>query len=98
MSHLIRLLLTVPANLWSGYVASIMWAWYVEPLGAPHLDAVRAVGLFFLIRLFAPSAIRANKPMGEEYTGGELLFISAVVWVLGPALTLFFGWAWKHAL
>lgn len=42
---LVVLALTVPVWLLTGWVASMGWAWFVVPLGAPQIGAAHAMGL-----------------------------------------------------
>ena len=98
MSHVIRFLLAFPASLWAGYVVSILWGWYLEPIGAPHLSVMRAVGLSVILAAMRSPKIPMHKDKREEYGGGELLIMSVFLWGLAPGIALLLGWFWRHWL
>lgn len=86
---LLILLLLAPSALWTAYVGTRLWGWFVEPLGAPHLGVVRAVGIAVLIALYRR---RDLKEEIEEEDGDELFakFVAAGGFV--PLVFLFVGW------
>ncbi len=49
------LLLGLPVAIWCGYVASILWGWFLVPsLGIPQIGAVPAAGLIMLLYFMHP--------------------------------------------
>lgn len=71
-----------------GWVLSILWSWYLVPLGAPALDLLHAIGL-----LIVASLIRGTRtPRPDE---PQQPF--AVLWIITVAialLALVSGWAY----
>jgi hypothetical protein len=98
MAYVIRILVSFPASLWMGYVVSILWGWYVEPLGAPHLSVVRAIGVAMTIALMKSPRLPTHKESGKEWSPGQQTLMAIFVWGLGPAIALLVGWFWKHWL
>lgn len=47
---LFRLALVTPHVCWLGFVTSILWRWFVMPLGAPPIGIAHAIGLCLLVR------------------------------------------------
>lgn len=87
------MLLTL-APIWSGFVASILWAWFVVPFfHVPLLSIPLAIGLDLVVRLFTYQA--PDRKKGEK---GEK-DISASEWAhvygwsfIYPAWALLFGY------
>jgi len=78
----IALILMVPLTLWSGFVFSTLWGWFVVPLGMFHLGTVHAAGLLALLSMLTVG-----------FRSGEREFSEALsLAVLLPAFTLFLGW------
>jgi len=91
--------LAIPASAWFAYVAMRMWAWFAEPLGAPHLSVVRAMGLGMLVTMYtAHIDTDAAEKASEGKTGWHMIgkFIASKVIV--PAVVLAFGWAYAQFL
>jgi hypothetical protein len=58
----------VALALLRGYVLSQLWGWFVQPLGAPHIGVVHAIGLSLAAQTFLPM------PSSEGKVKGGLLF------------------------
>jgi uncharacterized membrane protein len=75
--------------LYSGYVLSVLWAWFVVPtFGLPALTIPVAIGLALIVSFMAKSD-------AEEKTDDEITskIVSAVVKaILKPSFALLFGW------
>ncbi len=55
LDAVVGLVLLLPVVLWSGFVASVLWGWFVVPtLGAPAIGAVAAAGLILLLGFMHP--------------------------------------------
>lgn len=87
--------------LLKGVTLTIMWNWFVKPLGAPGLNVWWALGLMAMVGL---AAFRKNDPDGLEVrkakTPGEIIGVMvSQLWaiVVACALTLLFG-AVYHSL
>ena len=72
----VMILLMFPLALFTGWALSLMWAWFVVPLGAPSLSAPHAAGLAILLKLVTP------KSKGDSKGPWETLAINVFV-VLG---------------
>ena len=82
--------------MWSGYVLTILWGWFVVPtFGMPPLALVPAIGLAvvvgYLTHQYTP---KAAKPEGDgkwDETGRVTAHM-----LLRPAFTLLMGWVVKQ--
>jgi hypothetical protein len=74
---------------WNGFVASILWGWFVVPLGVPTISYLHAVGLGLVVGIYknAPAAQQQGKK-SEIDAMGEMLGHAFVT----PALMLVIGW------
>jgi hypothetical protein len=97
MIYLIRFLTAITTSLWAGYVLSAMWTWYAESIGAPHVGAVRAMGIMFMVDMLN-MRIPTHAPAGKKYTNIDGFAIGAIVEIVVPAIVLLLGWLWKNAL
>lgn len=90
-------LLGVPAYfalsaIWKGYVLSVLWGWFVVPLGAPPVTIPVAIGVSLVVSLLTKS-VRPTDIDGELQLGKQAYIAAA-----GPALMLFVGWIVKAFL
>ena len=51
MHNAIALILMIPSILLEGLTFSLLWAWFVSPLGAPPIAIAQAIGLCLLARI-----------------------------------------------
>ncbi len=49
MSHLLVMVLGLPAVPFQGYVYATTWAWFAVPLGVPEISIWHALGLALMI-------------------------------------------------
>lgn len=77
---------------WGGYVLSVMWAWFVTPLGVAPITTLHAAGLQCLLSTFMGS--RGIPQKGEEDTSDAIAKM-IIYPVLLPALGFAVGWAIK---
>ena len=68
---------------WFAYVATVMWAWFVVPLGVHALGKAHAYGLVSMVALLKTHTQDTDK---------RSLFEKLAYGVLAPALVLFIGW------
>lgn len=47
--------LTVLNCIWSGYVLSILWKWFIVGLGAPAISVTEAIGLSLFVWAISPT-------------------------------------------
>lgn len=89
-------LLIVPNSLWSGFVISKLWAWFIVPTFAvPPLSIIAAIGVFLVVSAFHPSKFKKAKKDDEQIQ----TFIEATVFnLLWPAIFLGVGAFWKMFL
>lgn len=40
---------------WRGFVLSMLWAWFIAPLGLPEIGVLWAIGLAVVISMFTPA-------------------------------------------
>lgn len=78
------LLVTVAIIMLRAGCAQVLYTWYVEPLGAPHIGLCHMAGLTALL-----SALSSDVG-GKEKTAKESVWI-----ILNPFLSLFIGWLIK---
>lgn len=93
----IGLALPVINIFWGGFVASMLWGWFITPLGIPPIGALHAAGIATVISAFLGSrGLRADTQTKERTKGGTDAAAEAIVWVvLWPLVLLFFGWLIK---
>ena len=82
------LVLFIPATIWSALVTSIIWGWFVVPLGVPPIGIAHAIGLTLLIRTTVLQANVATKTVSVE----DKIY----AWIFGPAFVLLVGWVLTH--
>lgn len=73
-----------------GYVASVLWSWYLVPLGA------KAIGWkVFVASSLALSALRptASSPVSDKKPDKSQLAGQIIGVLIGPWFALFIGWA-----
>ena len=44
-------LLSTSLMIWSGFVLSIMWTWFLVPIGLPKLGIAHAIGITMIVRM-----------------------------------------------
>jgi multisubunit Na+/H+ antiporter MnhB subunit len=80
----------VLSALWSGYVLSVLWGWFISPaLGVPQLSVGYAIGLTIVVRYLT---YRANKDDDEDESMGTKFGKALVTAISMPAFSLLFGW------
>ena len=79
----------VVSCLWSGYVLSVLWRWFMVPgLGLPSLSVGYAIGVAMVISYLT----RQDIPEKEGESWQEKLVRGVAVAALKPAIALLFGW------
>lgn len=68
---ILRITLILPQTAWSGYVLTILWSWFVVPLGVTSIGLWHAAGLMLLVGWMtkAPSSTddSAKKTSSEKF-------------------------------
>lgn len=83
---LIGLVVVLASIPWSTFVATVVWGWFVMPLGLPAIGKAQAFGLMLLIGLF-----RSYKPSKTGESAETSLTTQVGFYLGGPALTLLLG-------
>jgi len=52
-TFMVGLALIVACALWGGFAASVLWGWFVVPLGVPEVSVLHAMGLTLALRALA---------------------------------------------
>jgi hypothetical protein len=78
-------------SLWSGYVLTVLWMWFVVPtFHLPPLSVAAAIGLAIVIG-YLTHQIDMNSQNKEE-SWDERFSKAAAYATIKPAFALFFGW------
>ena len=72
---------------WSGFVLSILWGWFVVPLGISAIGIAHAAGLSVLLRMVTRKVDMVGGEDPVERAGWQI-----GVGVLAPAMGLAVGW------
>ena len=89
----ILLLLSIPTTAWAAFVLSILWAWFAEPIGAPHLSVARAAGFVTIVstvRLVTKEP-ETHEDAGSELSSEKFILGNATMAVVAPAIGLGVG-------
>ena len=91
---LIALVSAITGTVWSGYVITLLWKWFVVPtFGLPLLSIPLAIGLALLLTMFRTTPDSKPKQEATEVLGRVI----GESW-LKPAMLLAFGAIVKHFL
>jgi len=72
------------SSIWSGYVFSILWAWFIVPLfGLPALSVAAAIGVTLVVR-FLTHQRQPGMPSGQTWASIAIvpLVFLAIGWVV----------------
>lgn len=79
--------------LWQGVVLSILWMWFVEPLGVHSLPPFYAVGIVMIFRYAFPTNLAFQ---GTKFDPKKsMLLQSFTTYFVMPATLLSVAWAWR---
>jgi hypothetical protein len=95
----VALSLAVACALWGGFAASVLWGWFVVPLGVPEVSMLHAVGLMLALRALAgfsgkPQPDKPEDKMVALRVLGRVLAVAIVT----PGLALAVGWVVRGAM
>lgn len=79
-------LLSPVLALYYGWSASVLWGWFMVPLGAPALGAVQCAGIALAVRAFQGASITPKETDHVAYWGAV---------VFGPLVVVGVGWLFK---
>lgn len=91
------LLVMIFIMLFRGYVLSILWMWFVVPLGVLPITAVHGIGIFLLVCFLSVKKTPKNSEEKQQKSSGEkaaLEFLTAtlytlLMWGMGAILHIF---------
>lgn len=87
--------LAVPAWMLWGYCFTVMWTWYMLPLGAPVLGLWQAVGLCVTLSLLRDYSVKLQTAEEKKAAKDETAFELAkrgITTILTPLFALLLGW------
>ena len=94
----------IPRMIWSGYVATRLWTWFLVPLGLPVINIPFALGLTTTLALITgSSAIQTTlldvpkKVAAEDESNWDRYSKQISGWLV-PAFMLLEGWILTHWL
>ena len=76
--------------LWQGWAVSMLWNWFVAPMGVPAITILTGAGLTLVC-----GAIRARNTKSTSDESQTDRFERLAAMVLIPAITVFIGWIIK---
>lgn len=79
------------AIVWRGFVLSVLWAWFLVPLGAPAIGIALAVGLTTTWAILSPHPFRKAEQHDKQLEVWSWLFMF-------PLIGLAMGWVVKQFL
>ncbi len=98
-TFIVVLALIVACALWGGFAASVLWGWFVVPLGVPEVSVLHAMGLTLALRALAgfsgkPQPAKHEDKMVALRKLGDVLAWAAVA----PGAALAIGWVVRGAM
>lgn len=82
-------------SIWSGYVLSVMWGWFIVPVfHAPALSIPVAIGFSLVVSYLT----HQMTPNSERKPGWDEFGSSMAYAFIKPAIALLFGWIVTHWL
>lgn len=95
MRYFLFYLLVIPVLLvWPGYVGSILWEWFVVPLGASSISVFHASGLLMLFALAMGGRGLESKTKDERNAREKAASIFGTG-ICGPAFILLLAWGYR---
>ena len=86
---IVALLLTIPSLIFSGYVLSVLWGWFMVPIfGMPALSIPAAIGVWMVIGFITHQTIDAD----DSRTSEKKLYESIGQAISRPLLALLVGY------
>ena len=79
---LIIMILSIPGLIWSGFVITKLWIWFVVPLGLPVISISHAIGIDLIITFMCGHAV---DPKNKK------ILTTIIESITRPAVILFIG-------
>ncbi len=76
-------------SAYQGWALSVLWAWFVQPLGAPHLGVIHAMGLMLIFALLTTGIKKAESPEKNKVA-------HSIGVLLAPVIAVLFGFIIKR--
>lgn len=82
-----------PLTFWKGYLVSIMWRWFLVPLGVPAVGAWHVIGIALVVSVMTkPQPFKSGEPLYWK-TITDLVFAAVLAWPLLFGLAALIRWA-----
>ncbi len=81
--------LVVISALWRAWVLTVLWTWFIVPLGLPAIGIATAIGASLIVGMFMPNQV-AKKDTTMNKTDAIANVFSVAIG--GPAVVLLIGW------
>jgi hypothetical protein len=79
--------LIAPLFMWKGYTLSVLWSWFVVPLGLPAVGMWHAAGLLLIVEA---SRARVEKEVSKTDVV-EAVAVQAIAWAFALGLGFVFA-------
>ena len=73
-----------------GWVLSVMWGWFIAPLGVPEITIASAIGISLVVALLTNKT--DNSGPTEKRSVQQYIEVVVTHAFLAPLMTLLFGW------
>ncbi len=60
------LAIIVPLSIWKGFVLSILWGWFLVPLGVPAIGTAHAIGIAVLVSMLTYQHRKSSSEVSLE--------------------------------
>ena len=87
---LVVLAASIPLGIYKGWVLTLLWRWFVVPLGAPGVGVVHAMGLVWVAALLTHQLGAENSRRPAVVIASSLMFTTFALgfgWVLSVVTT-----------
>ena len=86
--------IVIGLSIYRGWALSYLWQWFMVPIGLPALSVPQCIGVALVITFLTHQYYREPE---DKRTDNEKI-TAGVITVLGPLVTLGFGWCVKQYL
>ena len=96
---LVALALATACALWGGFAASVLWGWFVVPLGVPEVSVLHAMGLTLAMRALAGFSGKPQPAKTEDKMAALRALGDVLAWAtVAPGAALAIGWVVRGAM
>jgi ABC-type phosphate transport system permease subunit len=93
---LLVLLASIPAVLYGGWGLSVLWNWFLEPLGAIHLTPHQGIGIGFVSSYFKISLPTHDWTKDIDASGLAKALLGMLMGCVALTIVLVVAWAWHQ--